>query len=136
MRGECPEVGDFVDCLTGGFPGTVAGPPVDPQDPRFVAEVRCLKRRDIFEAVGRHDAVVGIRRRDQDRRIGHLRADRVIGRIGQEVAKVGFLPWIAVVPDPELSARETGEAQHVHHADAWKGRGEKVWALVGHGRDQ
>ena len=136
MRGERPEVGQFIDRFAGGLPGAVAGPFVDPQDPRPVAEAGGLERRDIFEAVGGHDPVVGIGCRDQDRRIGRARADRVIGRIGQEVAEIGLLCRIAVIPDPELSAREAGEAQHVHDADAGKGRSEQVRPLVSDCRNQ
>lgn len=129
MRGERPRVGDRRDRLAGGLPGAMASPPVDLQDPRLIAELCGLERRDIFEAVGRHGAVVGISRRDQDRRIGRARADRVIGRIGQEIAEVGFLPLIAIIPDPELPACEAGEAQHAHDADARKGRGARLGVL-------
>ena len=84
----------------------------------------------------RDDAVVGVGRHGDQRRIGAAALDVVIGRIGQQRLEVGLDVRMAIIVDPVAAGRELVETQHVHDANAGADRVEQVRALVGHRADQ
>src|SRR3546814_1916272 len=71
-----------------------------------------LERGGIFEAVPRHDAVVGVRGRHEHRRIGSPVLDIVIGRIGEQILEIGFLRRIAIIVDPIAASGEARSEEH------------------------
>src|SRR3546814_8092883 len=91
FRGKGIFFGGLGDDLVGRLARSVTGARLDTDQVRPVAGVGVLERGGIFEAVPRHDAVVGVGGRHQHRRIGRAVPDVVIGRIGQKVAKIGLL---------------------------------------------
>ena len=136
MSDEGVHVREFLDLLVGRLAGAVAGARFDTDQVRRAVGIGMLHRRNIFEAVPRHDSVVGVGGRRQDRRVTHPVANVVIGRIGPQHPEIRLPVRIAVIVDPVAPGGEPVEAQHVHHADSGQRRCEQVGPLIHHRADE
>ena len=133
---EGPAIRRFLDQLGHRRAGAMPGAGLDADQGRRVARLRRLKRGGVFERMARHDAVIGIRRRNQSRRILAGFGNVVIGRLAIEHVKHFRVLRAAIVIHPEPARGELVEPQHVHHAHRRQSRGKQVRRLIGDRADQ
>ena len=91
-----------------------------------MAVLQCGRK---FEAVTRHDSIIGIGRRHHRRRVGGCRFYVVVWRVLKQRFELSLIVAAAVFIDPKPAGGELVEPEHVHHAHAWQAGSVKIGPL-------
>src|SRR4029077_14080783 len=95
----------------------------------FVATLCCLECRGEFETVRRDYAIVVIGGRDEGRRITTTFGDVMKRRVRVKICEVIRLVGSPIIGCPCPADGEFLKSQHVHDANVWQSRAEKIGTL-------
>src|SRR4029077_3058329 len=126
---EGPAVGGFFDTFGCRFAGAVTSFGFDSNQSRFVAILGCLECSGEFETVRRDYAIVVIGRRDKRRRITTPLRDVLERRARVRIREVIRLLGPPVIRCPVPADGKFLETEHVHDANVWQSRAEKIGTL-------